>query len=399
MKTSSSLRHSLLAAAFLLAPSHWLLAQGSLTPPGAPAPTMKSLAQIEPATPMDATHTPGDATSVFRITAPGSYYLTAPLTGDAGKAGIAIDASNVTVDLRGFPLTGVPGSAEGVLIAYPSSNVTVRNGTITAWGTAGVKEATGVEAGTYEALNVIANGADGLQLGPNATVKACTLSDNLGYGVNVDGRALISDSTAHNNGDAGFYFASGSVLGSVASSNDGAGFEIFDEPSLMKDCVAFDNTDGGFRATDGAKFADCIARNNGTQGIDAGSYATVTDCTVKNNGWGIFAGTSCRIIGNMCEGNGHGIYTYGNQNLIDRNQTINGGNGITCFTGSVDNLIIRNAAGDNALNYSIVPDNRYGPIIDITGTATPAVSGNSAADTTTTTHPWANFAYAPGPAS
>jgi hypothetical protein len=29
-------------------------AQGSLTPPGAPAPTMKTLAQIEPRTPVDA---------------------------------------------------------------------------------------------------------------------------------------------------------------------------------------------------------------------------------------------------------------------------------------------------------------------------------------------------------
>jgi hypothetical protein len=43
-------------------------AQGSLTPPGAPAPAMKTLAQIEPRTPI--------ASAPFTISAPGSYYLT-----------------------------------------------------------------------------------------------------------------------------------------------------------------------------------------------------------------------------------------------------------------------------------------------------------------------------------
>ena len=46
-------------------------AQGSLTPPGAPAPSMKSLDQIEARTPIDAAHTPGDANNQFIISAPG----------------------------------------------------------------------------------------------------------------------------------------------------------------------------------------------------------------------------------------------------------------------------------------------------------------------------------------
>src|SRR3954470_4200181 len=93
-----------------------VFAQGTLTPPGAPAPTMKTLDQVEPRTPIDATHTPGDADSLFKITQPGSYYLTANVTGVPAKHGVEIAASGVTLDLNGFDLVGVPGSLDGVSV-------------------------------------------------------------------------------------------------------------------------------------------------------------------------------------------------------------------------------------------------------------------------------------------
>ncbi len=45
-----------------------LHAQGPLAPPGAPAPTFKTLQQVEPRTPISALP--------FTISQPGSYYLT-----------------------------------------------------------------------------------------------------------------------------------------------------------------------------------------------------------------------------------------------------------------------------------------------------------------------------------
>ena len=55
-------------AALALVTTH---AQGPLTPPPGPVlPTMKTLDQIEPRTPIDATHTPGDATNQFIISQP-----------------------------------------------------------------------------------------------------------------------------------------------------------------------------------------------------------------------------------------------------------------------------------------------------------------------------------------
>src|SRR3954471_10947563 len=100
--------------------------QGSLTPPGAPAPTMKTLDQIEPRTPISALP--------FTITQPGSYFVTGNLTGVAGQSGITINADNVTLDLGGFELVG-PGSGvtNGVRVVSGRTNATVRNGSVRGW--------------------------------------------------------------------------------------------------------------------------------------------------------------------------------------------------------------------------------------------------------------------------
>jgi hypothetical protein len=106
-------------------------AQGSLTPPGQPAPTMKSADQIEPRTIVNAVNTPGDATSLFIIRQPGSYYLTTNLTVSTGD-GIDINTNNVTLDLNGFTIASTAASAtgNGILLASGLSDITIYNGHI-----------------------------------------------------------------------------------------------------------------------------------------------------------------------------------------------------------------------------------------------------------------------------
>lgn len=111
------------------------LGQGALTPPGAPAPTMKTLDQLsaqiaasEARTPLSpADFGPGGA---YTIAAPGSYYLTGNVSSAAVSGSILqIGASHVTLDLNGFTLAAT-GEAHGIGILNNQTNLTIRNGSI-----------------------------------------------------------------------------------------------------------------------------------------------------------------------------------------------------------------------------------------------------------------------------
>jgi hypothetical protein len=193
MKTKPN--HQLVAAIALLLTCNLqppaLLAQGSLTPPGPPAPTMKTLQQVEPRVPI--------SSAPFTISQPGSYYLTTNLTVSGGNA-ITIATNGVTLGLNGFTIasTANPASGTAVLINSGLRNITILNGFIQGGVTnsgSDVFSGPGFSSGIYHSgvpRNVRVSGVsvsgcqyDGIYVGSGAstTVENCVVQTVGSYGI------------------------------------------------------------------------------------------------------------------------------------------------------------------------------------------------------------------------
>jgi hypothetical protein len=149
--------------------------QGSLTPPGAPAPTMKTLEQIEPRTVI------GNLPRT--ISTPGAYVVTSNLSLATGN-GISVTASDVTIDLNGFGLTGTADSGHGIHVASGLENVTIQNGVLRNWGADGV-HAPGTDNVRIENLRVHGCTGDGIEMS-RGTVSGIVASGNGGAGLRND---------------------------------------------------------------------------------------------------------------------------------------------------------------------------------------------------------------------
>lgn len=175
--------------------------QGNLTPPGAPAPTMKTLQQVEPRT--DVLTLPGSFNAQYVISAPGSYYLTTNIIGISGaqKVGILITANNVTLDLNGFAMIGNGSLYSGIWLYGPvgtgATNVVVYNGTSTGWGNAGVWT-DGSGSCRFERLLLSNNGQEGLRGCSDSQVMNCLVSSN-GIKFANAGIAVVSHCYVYNN--------------------------------------------------------------------------------------------------------------------------------------------------------------------------------------------------------
>jgi hypothetical protein len=259
-------------ASLLFLPSAF--SQGSLTPPGVPAPTMKTLDQVEPRTPI--------AAVPFTISASGSYYVTGNLTAAGAASGITITASDVTLDLGGFALTGGGTGTTGRGIDVTGSfrrNICIRNGTVRGWSNGGVRADLATVV-TVEKVRVIGNGGNagdaGLVVGANSIVQDCVASNNSAGFASMAGIRAGDGST---------------VTGCVASSNGTLGFDLGNKV-IVKDCAANGTVlGGGFSTGSNSVITGCNASGNtGGDGILAGDYSTVTGCNSSgNSGYGIIS--------------------------------------------------------------------------------------------------------------
>ncbi|MBX3403862.1 MAG: hypothetical protein KF699_10680 [Phycisphaeraceae bacterium] len=148
-------------------------------PPGPIGPTGKTLTEVEPRIAINAANTPGDADSVYKISLPGSYYLTGNVNGVAGKHGIEIAARDVRLDLCGFVLAGATGSLNGIHAENAGHRAAaVKNGTVSSWGGHGVNLIM-VRGSSVSDVTAVANGSVGIAVASNSTVTNCVSRQNV----------------------------------------------------------------------------------------------------------------------------------------------------------------------------------------------------------------------------
>ncbi|MCP3998737.1 MAG: right-handed parallel beta-helix repeat-containing protein [bacterium] len=237
---------------------------GELDPPGPPAPTMKTLVEVEPRGGLDndfVTITP------VVIDQPGSYYLMADIAAFGGAHGIEIRANQVTLDLNGFTVRGnlEVGSNKGIVCEAGKNGAVIRNGTVRDFWQVGV-DLSGCPYSRVENVNALRNGlagpgaGSGFYLGHSSRATDCIASDNRTHGFQSDG--------------GGSHFLR---------------------------CTAVDNTFHGFDATDSI-IDTCIARNNGTDGVSAIGGVVVHSVSVDNGDVGI-GNSDALIHSNTVTGN------------------------------------------------------------------------------------------------
>lgn len=273
-------------------------AQGSLTPPGAPSPTMKSLDQIEARKPI--------SSAPFLISSAGSYYLTTNVSVTTGNA-ITIGVNGVTLDLNGFTISSTAPSptGDGIQISPSVQDVTIFNGHIRG----GVVNSGGVYSGSGFAFGI----AQLLKSPANVLVSHVTVSGCLDSGIflNTGNSTVVESCTVQTVGSEGIY------------------------ASNIKQCSA---TDCGGDAIFGDQISDCRGQATGASaGINANS--TAQNCEgFSSSGFGINAATAQNCYG--LSTNGVGISTYTSQNCYGQTEGvsdgISSGTAIGCYCQSLN---------------------------------------------------------------
>ncbi len=218
--------------------------QGSLTPPGAPAPTMKTLDELDSAIAgvstavsaiQDEARTP-ISTASYAINSSGSYYLTANLMPEGGNSGININVNDVTLDLNGFSILGGLASGQGISMSN-RDNVVVKNGTVRDCHYYGITAYNSTRC-RFENLRVLNNGGHGsasyfgIHAGENCTITGCIVMNNPS-GIEAEAGSKITGNQIVNNtsyglrlNETGCYVADNIVKGNSNNYDLAAGNQL-----------------------------------------------------------------------------------------------------------------------------------------------------------------------------
>jgi parallel beta-helix repeat protein len=330
---------------------------GRLEPDDSPRGTMRTLDEVEPCTPV------GSADVPITLDESGVYCLTEDIGGVSSTA-ITIEASDVTVDLGGFTLSGSGDLTAGIIAESGADRPEVRNGRVS--GFAYGIETTSVTGTRVVDVRVSGASGYGISLGEASEILRCESGNNGTVGISTLAGSVVRDSVSRNNGSSGLTVDGiGLVEGFLAHENGYSGIWVGSGSTVRNSIASGNSVDGihfgglgpDFLVSDGGIVEGCSAFENGDDGIEVGAGALVRN--------------------NQAEANGSaGIHATSARNRIDGNHVTSNDLGFVTDTGG--NTIVRNSARQNVTgNYSLSPGSDTGPI----GTAMNATS------------PWANFSY------
>jgi len=305
-------------------------AQGSLTPPGAPGATMRTLSQVEPRTPI--------SSAPFTITQSGSYYLATNIVCTVSNA-IVIATNGVTLDLNGFTISStVPNAVNGgsaILLGNVISDITIQNGHIRG----GVVDAGGVYSGGGFSYGIYYSGnaprnvlvshltvsgclSSGIYLDSDdsTVVESCIIQTVGGYGIfasevkqssafDCGSTAIYSyyasdcrgESSAY--GDGVYAYTALNCYGTTVNGNDGV-----DGYYCAQNCYGSCSSSYG----DGVYSTSALNCTGFSSGTGAGVAGfTTQNCYGQNdgNGSGVYGNTVQNCYGGT-SGSGYGIYAY-----------------------------------------------------------------------------------------
>ena len=394
------MRRNILVMAWMVLSAGVAFGQGSLTPPGAPSPTMKTLDELDAAIAgvgslvtqeaddldvavaevkdaveqvearIDLSTVAGNSTYHHYIDEPGSYYLSSNLE-VTKTSGISIASEGVTLDLNGFAISRATGSGGyGIIIVAEKDRAVVRNGSIVGFDfgircystpapakgclfeNLAVSECItyGILAGTASRIidcRVHDNIINGILAGAGSILSGCSSIGNGGNGIYAQDYSTLSDcAVSYNEGSYGIYMGVGSILSGCTASYNKVSYGIYVRAgSILSGCIASNNEGfSGIHSVEESTLSDCIAINNKVKfGIFAGDGSSLRDCVALNNegdesvSFGIYVSGKSII---------QGCNASGNSNTNSPGTSIQGVGIFLLNEGTVKDCTVSNNGGD-----------------------------------------------------
>ncbi|THB77255.1 MAG: right-handed parallel beta-helix repeat-containing protein, partial [Desulfobacteraceae bacterium] len=163
----------------------------------------------------------------YTISSPGFYYIAKDVLCAPGHHGITVASDDATIDLMGFTMTGPGTGTNHGIYMNARSNVEIRNGTVTLFGSNGIYEQSQSSGRDHRIYNIRARSNRGggiIIFGKGAHIEDCTASGNAEQGIFAGMGSKVVGNTALENGGDGIYGNGGNLVArNVSAENSGYG--------------------------------------------------------------------------------------------------------------------------------------------------------------------------------